>query len=255
MRNVYQSGIIYKSGITALLLLVPVFAEAAVIQYQDIGLTYIVATSASNSDTGDGNTNNANVSLTSDPQDIVLSSAFGGASSTAELNFDLDQAANSFTFDVSAAVDSDLAANDLGLLSVAVRLFIEFTVESSESELVELIFSVENVISGLDVPDQANVNSGFLGSLPAGQFTAPFVQNATTDSTLLLRTGETYTILAELDIFAGSSAGATRFLDGRSIVTTSLAVQDVPEPPLLGAISIAFLLLTRRRLSRKSKAA
>ncbi len=236
-----------------ILLLLPISAAAGVIQYDAVTVRYTASTSVTNATTGVSDTNNASIALTPSPPNASVSSALGPGSSSVDIAFNLDQAANTFSYDTSIGVTSDLTQNILGLATTSIRVFIDFTLESSDSDFLELMISVDSLMSGLDEMGLANFNSSLLTPVVDGQFNRP-IANATTDSTLVLQTGQSHTLLIEFDFFGGGVNGAARFVDGRSALTTSLSVLGpaplaAPEPPLLGAFGIAFMLLLRRRFA------
>ena len=241
----------------AALVLLPVCAQAGpIIVYESVearsGLSALVV----NRDTGEPDSDDFGSAATPSPQDASVSAALASTSSTLGLDYDLNQANNSFSVNGSIEATGNDLNNSFARAFFSVGLFVDFTIESDTDDMVELVFSADGSIRGEGL--EGLVTDGRLFGVTAlqGPVGASFgfrdrdndlslVNVISGTESFLVAPGESFRILTLIDIDnrAISSGG-----DGHQDVianfqlTSSLAVRSVPEPWSL--MMLAFGLLT-----------
>ena len=245
--------------VIAVFMFMPVCAQAAVIQYQEVALRYLSTTQVRDATTFESDLNGSAIGIIPNPPDTLDMSTLGDGSATLGFSFDLDQDNNAFLIDVVIATTNAPADNIFASASGQVRLFIDFTVESDQSDIVELMFSVDSLSSGnideaLPVFPLARLALGSTRVGADGRVVGPVLAGTSplpVNETLFLNTGQQYSIVATVDIDNRVNTGNDGLIDvdGSLQFLTQLSVREVPEPPLplMGAIGLAFLFLTRRR--------
>jgi len=155
-------------------------------------------------------------------------------------------------------------------VEATIRLFIDFRVVSDSSDLVELLFTADNSFLGLEEITQSVIGVGVSSRLGLGSTRPdpndPFSRTVRfpvlaglgfgdQTQSILIEPNQTYSIVSTLDL--SNRVTGTELVDGfgNLRVTTSLAVQSVPEPPLLGALSLGGLIFMRKRSLQKAKTA
>jgi len=253
----------------AALLFLPVGAHAGVIteiQYQSVTARYILSGSVRDRNTGVGDATGLSTSIVPDPPNFLGTASIDGASSTVGLTFDLDQTNNSFSFDAAIATVGNDEDNFIARAVVAIRMFIDFTIVSDSDDLVELVFSVDGSMPGLEEV-AANAQSSGGASLSAvssttgvGTFLGNFSLSSNNSAvsgteSFLVRPGDSYRILTVIDIenrpFVNIPPFNNLHLDavGNFQFTSRLAVRDVPEPWMLMTLGFGLLTIGWRRKS------
>ncbi len=257
-------------AIIAASIFVPFCVEAGVIQYQEVALRYTIGTTVTDFDDGRIDGESGFTQIETDPQDVTSSAALNGGSANVGLTFDLDETNNTFAVDASVAAINNLAENVGSNVEATVRLFIDFTVVSDSSDLVELLFTADSSFLGLEDIVQSIGVAGVSSRLGAGSTRPdpndPFSRTVRTPTlaglgfgdrtqSIFIEPNQTYSIVSTLDL--SNRLSGTELLGGLGNlrVTTSIAVQNVPEPPLMGALSLGLLIFMRRRSLQKAKTA
>ena len=257
-------------AIIAALIFVPSYVEAGVIQYQEVVLRYTVGTSVSDFNVGLVDSDFAFINLESNPEDVTSSSAFNGASADVGLTFNLDQDNNTFSFNAAVSAINNLAENAGANVEATIRLFIDFTIVSDSSDLVELLFTADSSFLGLEDIVQSGLGVGVGSRLAAGSTRTnpddPFGRTVRFPTlaglglgdrtqSIFVEPNQPFSIVSTLDL--SNRLSATNLVGGvgNLQLTTSLAVQSVPEPPLMGALSLACLIFMRRRSLQNAKTA
>lgn len=242
-------------AIVATLVLLPVCAQAGpIIEYQSVEGGWSATAAVLNPSPIDRNSDSAGRPVEPNPTGGSVSSRPGSIRSSARVGFDLDRANNSFS------VDGSLSATGNGQTDSAVRtvlsidLFVDFTVESDFDDLVELVFSVDGSIPGLEdlAADAVLItDASLLG--PAGEFVFGLPANTTEFSrteSFLVRPGDSYRLITRVDIENRDPiSGLHLDTAGTFQLTSNLAVQSVPEPWSLVTLGFGLLIISWRRRS------
>ena len=257
------------AAIIAALLFIPSYVEAGVIQYQEVALRYTIGTSVIDFDVGVVDGEFTGTQIAPNPQDVTSSSAFNGASANVGLTFDLDEQNNTFSIDASVAAINNLAQNVGANVEATIRLFIDFTIVSDSSDLVELLFTADSSFLGLEEIVQSGLGVGVSSRLGAGSTRPdpndPFSRTVRFPTlaglgfgdrtqSILIEPNQPFSIVSTLDLTNRLSATELVGGVGNLSLTTSLAVQSVPEPPLMGALSLVCLIFMRRRSLQRAQA-
>ena len=240
----------------ATLIFLPVCAQAGpIIEYQSVEGGWGATAAVLNGNPIDLNSDSAGRPVEPNPIGGRVSSRPGSIRSTARVGFDLDQENNSFSVDASLAARGNGLSDSAVRATVSIDLFVDFTVESSTDDLVELVFSVDGSIPGLEglVADALLVgDSSLLG--PAGEVVFGLSGNETEFSgteSFLVRPGDSYRLFTRVDIENRSPiSGLSLDAVGSFQLTSSLAVRSVPEPWSLAMLAFGLLAIGWRRVQR-----
>jgi len=252
-------------AVIAALILVPSYVEAGVIEYQEVALRYTIGTSVRDFDDGGVDGEFRGTQIESNPQNTISRSSLSGGSAELALTFDLDEENNTFSLDASVAAIGNLAEDIGANVEATIRLFIDFTIVSDSSDLVELLFTADSSFLGLEELIQSGAIVDVSSRLGAGS-TRPNADDPFSRAvrfpvlaglgfgertqSIFIEPNQPFSIVSTLDLnnrFLG-----TEFADGvgNLRLTTSLAVQSVPEPRMIGALIIGCLFFMRRRLRK-----
>jgi len=256
--------------VIAALIFVPSYVEAGVIEYQEVALRYTIGTSVRNFDNGGSDSEFRGTQIESNPQDTVSRSALTGGSAEVALTFDLDEETNTFSLDASVAAIGNLAEDIGANVEATIRLFIDFIIVSDSSDPVELLFTADSSFLGLEEFVQSGAIVDVSSRLGAGSTRVfaddPFSRTVRfpvlaglgfgeRTQSIFIEPNQPFSIVSTLDL--GNRFSGLEFADGvgNLRLTTSLAVQSVPEPPLMGVLSLGCLVFMRRRSLHKAKMA
>ena len=242
-------------AIVASLVLLPVCAQAGpIIEYQSVEGGWSATASVLNPSPIDRNSDSAGRPVEPNPIGGSVSSRPGSIRSTARVGFDLDQTNNTFSVNGSLSATGN-GQTDSGVRAVlSIELFVDFTVESDLDDLVELVFSVDGSIPGLEdlAADAVLItDASLLG--PTGEFVFGLPANNTEFSrteSFLVRPGDSYRLVTRVDIENRDPiSGLHLDTAGNFQLTSSLAVQSVPEPLSLAMLGFGLLIIGWRRRS------
>jgi len=257
-------------ALIAILIFVSSCVEAGVIQYQEVALRYTIGTSVRDFDDGGSDGEFRATQIESNPQDTASGSALNGGSAEVALTFDLDEVNNTFSLDASIAALSNLAEDVGANVEASIRLFIDFTIVSDSSDLVELLFTADSSFLGLEELVQNGALVDVSSRLGAGS-TRPDADDPFSrvvrfpvlaglgfgdrTQSILVEPNQPISIVSTLDL--NNRLSGTEFANGvgNLRLTTSLAVLSAPEPPLIGALLLGCLIFMRRQRLRNAEAA